>query len=384
MSDTVSHLTGGSNSFQTTSELLNAPITDLFSDGVVGAFTNTGGVAPATGALAVNAQGSPNMTVAITGGVCYGTATPTSQGSQRLRAKIASQNATIASNSTGSTRHDYIYVKLDPAGAANPNVDGTGVATIVVSRSTSPAVDNGTPPTYGLLIARVLVVNSIVSVTNAVITDMRTVVGVAASSTADGWVSAGETWTYASATTFTISGDSSTRYSPGDKIRLSQSTTKYFYITGVAFSAGTTTITINGGTDYVLTNATISSNYFSKATSPNGFPQHFNFTTTHGGYSVVPSGGKNRFSMAGRTVEVRASDTGGTSNATTTTYVLPVTSANQGDQVIGVGVGVNNGSAVWSNGTVTANSTTLSWFNQGTTWTNSGTKYVIFTIRYEI
>ena len=43
-------------------------MTDLFTDGIVGTFGNTAGVAPSTGGLAVNAQGSPNMTVAVTAG----------------------------------------------------------------------------------------------------------------------------------------------------------------------------------------------------------------------------------------------------------------------------------------------------------------------------
>lgn len=174
MADTVSVLTGGVNSFQTTAEHLNNLATDTLADGVIGAITSTSGVAPMTGALAVNAQGSPNMTVAVTGGVCYVTATPTSQASQRLRAKIATQNATIASNSTGGTRFDWIYVTISAANAAAPNAAGDNVASITVSRSTSSSVDNGTPPTYGYHIATVTVVNGASSIANASIADTRT------------------------------------------------------------------------------------------------------------------------------------------------------------------------------------------------------------------
>lgn len=177
MADKVSVLTGGSNAFQTTSEHLNNPATDFISDGVVGAVTNTSGVAPSTGALAVNAQGSPNMTVAVSAGIAYVTATPTGQASQRLRANIAAQNATIAANAMGGTRYDWIYVTINATNANTPNVAGDNVASITVSRSTSSVTDTGTPPAYGYNIAKVTVANGAVSITNGTIADSRTRTG---------------------------------------------------------------------------------------------------------------------------------------------------------------------------------------------------------------
>lgn len=91
-----------------------------------------------------------------------------------------------------------------------------------------------------------------------------------------GWVAAGETWTYASADdptfTFTVSGDVTTKYSAGMRVRLVQTTTKYFIITAVSYSAPNTTVTIYGGTDYDLANAAISSPNFSVVKAPYGFP----------------------------------------------------------------------------------------------------------------
>lgn len=188
MADYVSVLTGGSNSFATTSEHLNALQTDLLIDGVVGSIGNTAGVAPMTGGLATNAQGTPDMTVAVTAGKCYVTATPTSQGSQRLRANIATQNVTISANATGGTRYDWVYVTISAANAANPNVSGTNVVTLTTSRSTSSATDNGTPPTYGYAIAVVTVANGAASITNGNITDKRVVTTLSATSTTDGWL----------------------------------------------------------------------------------------------------------------------------------------------------------------------------------------------------
>ena len=94
--------------------------------------------------------------------------------------------------------------------------------------------------------------------------------------TEDGWIPSGETWTYASADdptyTFTISGDLTGKYSAGMRIKLTQTTAKYFIITKVAYSSPNTTITVYGGTDYDLANATITSPYYSMVKAPQGFP----------------------------------------------------------------------------------------------------------------
>lgn len=97
-----------------------------------------------------------------------------------------------------------------------------------------------------------------------------------ASTSEDGWVDAGETWTYASADdptfTFTVSGDVTTKYSPGMRVKLAQTTDKYFLITAVSYSSPNTTVTVYGGTDYDLANATITDPYFSTQKAPYGFP----------------------------------------------------------------------------------------------------------------
>lgn len=103
----------------------------------------------------------------------------------------------------------------------------------------------------------------------------------------DGWILAGEAWTYASATTFTISGDKRGKYQKGDKIKLTQTSVKYFYIIGVSYTSPNTTITVTGGSDYSLANATITNPYYSKVENPQGFPGMFNFTTTFTNYSDV-------------------------------------------------------------------------------------------------
>lgn len=196
MAITTSILTGGINNHQTTSEEANAVYTDFVSQGVQGTITNTTGVAPATGSFAVNAQGTPDNTVAVSAGVAYVTGTPTSQNSQKFRVKnSASTNLTISANSSGSTKYDWIYIKLDATKLNAPNSAGDDVATIVASRSSSASSDDGTPPTYGIAIAVVTVANGFSTITNSNIRDVRTqsTVTATAGQTSQDWYSLGYT-----------------------------------------------------------------------------------------------------------------------------------------------------------------------------------------------
>lgn len=187
-------LTGGVNNHPTTSEEANAWSTDFISEGIVGSYTNTSGVAPATGAFAVNAQGTPDMTVAVSTGVAYVQGTPTSQNSQTFRIKnTASSNVTISANSSGSTKYDWVYIKLDATKLNGPNVAGDDAATLTTSRSTSQSSDDGTPPTYGYPIAVVTVANGATSITNGNIRDSRAncIVNLGSSSVSSGWTDLG-------------------------------------------------------------------------------------------------------------------------------------------------------------------------------------------------
>lgn len=187
---TTSVLRGGTNSHETTSEEANAVYTDFVSEGIVGSVSNTSGVAPATGGFAVNAQGTPDMTVAVSSGVAYVTGTPSSQNSQTFRVKnSASSNVIISANSSGSTKYDWLYLQLDATALNNPNTAGDDAASLVTSRSSSAATDDGTPPTYGYPLAVITVANGASSITNGNIRDIRTQVALntGTSNASDGW-----------------------------------------------------------------------------------------------------------------------------------------------------------------------------------------------------
>lgn len=91
----------------------------------------------------------------------------------------------------------------------------------------------------------------------------------------DGWIPINATLTYASADsptfTFTIPGDWTDRIGVGARIKLTQTTAKYFIVTAISYSSSTT-VSVYGGTDYTLANAAITGPYYSREKAPLGFP----------------------------------------------------------------------------------------------------------------
>jgi hypothetical protein len=101
--------------------------------------------------------------------------------------------------------------------------------------------------------------------------------GGALTGSADGWLAVDSVWSYSSADspTFVISAnkDLTKIISVGQRIKLTQTTTKYFIVTAVGvYSGGATLITVYGGTDYNLANAAITDPCYSREKAPFGFP----------------------------------------------------------------------------------------------------------------
>jgi hypothetical protein len=129
----------------------------------------------------------------------------------------------------------------------------------------------------------------------------------------DGWIPAGETWTYASASdpefTFTVTGNVTAKYEAGMRVKLTQSASvRYFIITKVAEAGGNTTITIYGGTDYDLANAVISANFYSYAKKPLGFPispAKWTVTATDtSDRSQVPAAATTWYNLTGASINI--------------------------------------------------------------------------------
>jgi hypothetical protein len=322
----TSIMPSGTSNYLTPAEAFNRSNTDFLTPGVAGLTTNTSGVAPATGSFAVNAQGTPNMTVAVSSGQGLVSATPTGGNAQKYNVRSdASENVTIAANATGSTVYDFLYIKLDATLLNNPDVTGTTVMSFVTQRSTTQYVDSNGAPANSELIAEITVVNGAASIGNSSITDRRRRV----TFFTDGWADFNEVPVYASATTFTCSAGLAAILGTGDKVRLRQSgTDKYFFVTGVSG----TTVTINGGTDYTLANATIGKAHFSKDATPAGFPHWFNFNPTLTNVTVGNGTQTGKFTMLGKQVTQRFQFVMGSTSAISNDFIftLPVTSVDYG------------------------------------------------------
>ena len=123
----------------------------------------------------------------------------------------------------------------------------------------------------------------------------------------DGWVDdSANTWTYVSTApdVFSTTGDRTAVFSKGTRIKLTQTTVKAFVVTNSSFGAGITSVTVTAGTDYTLTNAAISANYYSYAANPQLYPGVFNYvpTWTSTGTQPVLNNGTlaGQFSVLGR------------------------------------------------------------------------------------
>jgi hypothetical protein len=141
----------------------------------------------------------------------------------------------------------------------------------------------------------------------------------------DGWVDPLETPTKGTGNTLVFSGiDRTSTYAVGDKIKLTDTTVKYFYVTASAFSTNTT-LTVVG--DTLVGNPTAGSFYFSKSTSPVGFPQWFTFvpswTNVSGGTDTYA-----KFNIIGKTCTLKCKYTlGGAGVGAGVSMTLPVSAA---------------------------------------------------------
>lgn len=193
-----------------------------------------------------------------------------------------------------------------------------------------------------------------------------------------GWTPANATWSYASASTITVPSGAASKYQKGDKIKFTQNgTVKYFYIIAVA----DTLLTVTAGSDFSVENTAtypITANYFSHEQNPIGFPQWFNYTVIHGGYSSDPTYAA-RFCILNGQCHVKTIATAiGTSNAINLTFTLPVNCAIA--QKFLTVCGIDNGSTEFGSAKavlVAASNIVTCYKNVDETfWTNSGTKYI--------
>jgi hypothetical protein len=190
-------------------------------------------------------------------------------------AKIYSKNTWVDEVLAGSERYDI----LADAGAPIASTVQINLSTAVAVAGSAVDADKMNNIEDGIDALDTLVSDGIL--TSAQRTDLtdggETTLHTHPGAAGDGWSAAANTWTYsaADAPTFVISvnADMTGVVGVGTRIKLTQTTAKYFIVTAVgAFSAGATLITVYGGTDYTLANAAITSPYYSFVKCPLGFP----------------------------------------------------------------------------------------------------------------
>ena len=206
-----------------------------------------------------------------------------------------------------------------------------------------------------------------------------------------GWIPSSLTWTYASASTYTIPGDVTATYQKGTYLKWLQTTQKYAVIASSSYSAPKTTVTIIVNTDYTIANAEITSPYYSFAANPQGWPGWFNYSPTLTGWSVVPPTYVYRYYPIGRKITLLiAQQANGTSNTTGVSGTLPVQAATvSGSNLtwLSTGLGVDNGVTLTTPIRADIVSGASQWgcyTNMASgAWTNTGNKRVYFQIEYE-
>jgi hypothetical protein len=118
-------------------------------------------------------------------------------------------------------------------------------------------------------------------------------------------------------------------------LSLTQTTVKYGYVDATPTFSTDTTIRFNGGTDYTLTNASITSPKIGITPNPQGFPHWFNYNENWTSSGTQPTIGNGtfdaKFSIKGNSCFVRYNFVNGstTTEGTGNYFVnLPVSSAN--------------------------------------------------------
>lgn len=207
------------------------------------------------------------------------------------------------------------------------------------------------------------------------------VVALETAALAGGWISDPNTWTFATASTFTIAGDKTGIYTKGLKLRWTQTTVKYGVVLSASYAGGVTTVTIIVNSDYTITNAAISANGYSRASDPLGWPGWFAYVPTFTGFVATPNYSAT-YNVSGGICFMRCNNWGGTSNATTFTITAPV---NAAADTLGASVRVVNNSIGEACGEVSiavgGNIVTLTR-SVNAAWTNANGKAADFVLVY--
>lgn len=164
-----------------------------------------------------------------------------------------------------------------------------------------------------------------------------------------GWVPSALTWTYATASSFTVAGDYTGVFVKCTKIKLTQTTPKYFYVVSSSYGAPNTTVNVTGGSDYTVANAAITSPFYSYVENPQGFPAAFNYTPTGLSASGVTLTGRFKLDGCRCIGDIKAAFTGAITFTTHPT--LPITASASYKTASDAQMAIAGVAAYWDNGT---------------------------------
>jgi hypothetical protein len=270
----------------------------------------------------------------------------------------------------GSTKSTAVTTLNFVGSGISANYTNSGIAVVTVSGgggvSTFLALSD-TPTTYSGYGGRHLQVNNAATAVEFV---------------ADtNWILCNTSATYASSSTMNLTSGITIQI--GDKVRWDEqgAGTKFGYVK----SWNGAVLGIAAGSDYSVTNVTITNIYISRSARPAGFPIVFNFTASMTGYSTPPGivAPIYTFNITDGICNVFISEsTSGTSNATTLTFTAPFPCRNVAHQQwCGMGLMLDNSAnesigfmmmqVDWSRTTIYAYPGAV-----GSVWTNSGNKSI--------
>jgi|ERR1700722_10484754 len=148
----------------------------------------------------------------------------------------------------------------------------------------------------------------------------------------DGWTTVTDTFTYASASSFTIAGvNRTTVYTKGTRIKFTNNSTTYYGVVGSSSFSTNTTVNLIANTDFTIANSAITNPFYSYQINPQGYPSSFNYTPTlaAGGSMTYGTTTVNyaKFYVIGNLLsfEVDATGTTGGSADSRITFSLPIT-----------------------------------------------------------
>ena len=214
-------------------------------------------------------------------------ATPKEGFTTTLASTIASGAATVPLNSiSGYTNGAIATMVVEPTSVTAKQVF-TGVVDTAGVQLTSVKWTEGTNQTHnaGSTVVDYVTATHMAALVKGLlihsnqdgtIKNLAVTTGTLDANLASGWQVGSGTWTYASASTFTVPAADAASMSVGTKLWLTQTTSKYWYVAGVSG----TTITIAPSTVYTLANAVITAPFFSNAATPVGFPAWIPYVPT--------------------------------------------------------------------------------------------------------